>query len=551
MADSFHFQVSVVSRGKGKSAVASAAYISGEKIKNEYDGMTHDYTHKDKILKSEILLPDHVPQAFKERAYLWNQVELGEKAKNARLARQFIIQLPYELSLEENIKLVEDFIKTNLVNEGMLVDYAIHDESKEGNKNIHCHILATTRPIDDKGQWLAKSKKEYILDEKGEKVLGKNGKPKTRKVDLVNWNDIENMEKWRGSFSDLCNHYLKENGIEKQVDHRSYERQGLDILPTIHLGNVCSALERKGIATDRGDYNRAIKKHNAFVRSIKEQTRIFKNWISGFLNDLKTAFQEYQTESKEQAQTDSRLFNLREYLETYDEIQKVKMEQLPRYAQNKKLSHDLQKYIDVTYYLRHNNLQTIGDLQDKQEELRQRSFELNGKTKAINDKIVLLEKKITASKIYNETKPYFDKYKSSNLFTKESYFKEHKNEIERHEKAKVILKKLLGDSKTLEPSKWEKEKSQLMKQLDTVNEQKDEVKGEYKKLNQVKYIIEKVNQDLGINLSIEIDKLIKQGEKPSTIARLKQFQEQVQKDQRYKEQVKQRKQLKSKGEQVQ
>ncbi|BDS54189.1 mobilization/transfer protein [Streptococcus pneumoniae] len=169
MADSFHFSVNIISRGKGKSAVASAAYISGEKIKNEWDGVTHDYTRKEKILVKNIILPDHIPKEFNDRSTLWNKVEMAEKNSNAQLARQFIIGLPKELSLSENKNLVERYIKENLTSQGMIVDYAIHDESQDKNGNIHCHIMTIMRPINEKGEFLAKSKKEYILDEKGEK----------------------------------------------------------------------------------------------------------------------------------------------------------------------------------------------------------------------------------------------------------------------------------------------------------------------------------------------------------------------------------------------
>ncbi|HEU6526386.1 TPA: MobA/MobL family protein, partial [Streptococcus pneumoniae] len=259
MADSFHFSVNIISRGKGKSAVASAAYISGEKIKNEWDGVTHDYTRKEKILVKNIILPDHIPKEFNDRSTLWNKVEMAEKNSNAQLARQFIIGLPKELSLSENKNLVERYIKENLTSQGMIVDYAIHDESQDKNGNIHCHIMTIMRPINEKGEFLAKSKKEYILDEKGEKVLNKNGKPKTRKVELTTWNDTGNVEKWRENFSDLCNKYLERAGAEKRVDHRSFKRQNSDYLPTIHLGSAASAMERKGIETDKGNYNREIR----------------------------------------------------------------------------------------------------------------------------------------------------------------------------------------------------------------------------------------------------------------------------------------------------
>ena len=109
MADSFHFLVNIISRGKGKSAVASAAYISGEKIKNEWDGVTHDYTKKQGVISKEIFLPDHAPEEYKDRKTLWNSVELFEKNSNAQLARNFIISLPKELSIEENKKVIEEF----------------------------------------------------------------------------------------------------------------------------------------------------------------------------------------------------------------------------------------------------------------------------------------------------------------------------------------------------------------------------------------------------------------------------------------------------------
>ena len=127
MADSFHFSVNIISRGKGKSAVASASYISGEKIKNEWDGVTYDYTRKEKVLVKNIILPDHIPKEFDYRSTLWNKVEMAEKNSNAQLKRQLIIGLPKKLSLNENKNLIERFIKENLTSQGMIVDYAIHD----------------------------------------------------------------------------------------------------------------------------------------------------------------------------------------------------------------------------------------------------------------------------------------------------------------------------------------------------------------------------------------------------------------------------------------
>ena len=134
MADSFHFSISMISRGKSKLAVASVAYISCEKLTNEWDGVTHDYHNKKGLLYSQIYLPENIPK---------------------------------ELSFEENKNLITDFIQENFVSKGMIADLAVHDESNEGNNNIHVHIMTTLRPINEKGQWQAKSKKDIFLMNRG------------------------------------------------------------------------------------------------------------------------------------------------------------------------------------------------------------------------------------------------------------------------------------------------------------------------------------------------------------------------------------------------
>ena len=161
----YHCNISIVSRGKGKSAVAAAAYRSGEKLTNEWDGMTHDYTRKGGVVHTEIMLPPHAPPSFADRSTLWNSVELYEKAGNAQLAREIDAALPIELSREEQIRLVREYCSSQFVSKGMCVDFAIHDTNKG---NPHCHIMLTMRPLDERGAWAAKSKKEYDLDENGE-----------------------------------------------------------------------------------------------------------------------------------------------------------------------------------------------------------------------------------------------------------------------------------------------------------------------------------------------------------------------------------------------
>ena len=293
----YHCSIKIVSRGKGKSAVAAAAYRSGEKLTNEWDGLTHDYTKKVGVVHSEILLPAHAPPAFSDRSTLWNSVELSEKSNNAQLAREVEIALPVELSREEQTRLVREYCSSQFVSKGMIADFNLHDT---GGGNPHAHILLTMRPLDERGAWLPKSKKEYVLDENGEKIRLPSGRYKTRKVDLVDWNNRENAEVWRRAWADLANDFLAQNNRPERIDHRSYERQGIDQLPTVHVGVSATQMEKKGIVTERGELNRNIKAANRILREIRRLVRGLKDWIAE-LKERKAALLEALAEARAQA----------------------------------------------------------------------------------------------------------------------------------------------------------------------------------------------------------------------------------------------------------
>lgn len=538
MAETFHFNISMISRGKSKSAVASAAYISCEKIKNEWDGVIHDYHNKKGLLHSEIFLLENIPKEFQNRSFLWNSVELNEKASNAQLARNFIIALPKELSFEENKKLITEFIQENFVSKGMIADLAIHDESNEGNNNIHAHIMTTLRPINEKGQWQAKSKKEYILDDEGNKILNKNGKPKTRKVELTDWNNKGNAEKWRESFAEICNIYLERNNLEKRVDHRSFERQGIEEIPTIHLGASASALERKGIETDKGNINREIKKHNSLVKAIKERISELTSWIGSLIGNLQAKYDEYKQEKKEEYESEAELFNLYEYISIYHDLQGEKARKLNPYASNKKIGADLRRFSKARIYLKDNKLQTIADLQEKIFELAKQSKKISSDIQEKTQRIKDLNQCLICSDIIKENKKVYQEYKSKTLF-KDSFYNSHKKEIDRYLRARKTIEKFTGTS-SIKLNEWEKEITKLEKEIETLNKDKIKIQDEFKQIDHIKYAVKTVNDDYGIDLSIEIDKAIKRGEKPSVIAQLKKFQEQQEKAEQYHNKVKEK-----------
>ncbi|HGN9548746.1 TPA: MobQ family relaxase [Streptococcus pyogenes] len=523
MADSFHFSVNIISRGKGKSAVASAAYISGEKIKNEWDGVTHDYTKKQGVISKEIFLPDHAPKEYKDRKTLWNSVELFEKNSNAQLARNFIISLPKELSIEENKKMLEEYIQTNFVKEGMIVDLAIHDESREGNQNIHAHIMTIVRPINEDGTWGQKSKKEYILDEKGEKILNKNGKPKTRKIELTTWNDKGNVEKWRENFSDLCNEYLVKNKIEKRVDHRSFKRQGIKQIPTIHLGASASAMERKGIRTEKGDINREIKKQNELLKNIGNEIKKITSWLAGFKDKLKESYKEYKDQSKKQIENESGLFNLYEYLSFYQEMQENNRAGLSFYGKRNKAIYDLKRYASGINYLRENKIKTISDLQGHINTLRSKNSEIYKTIKENSQKIEDLNKCLAYAKTVRKTKATYQEYESKKIF-KESFYKNNQKEIDQHIRARNLIEKISG-KKNLREKEWLGEIKNLEDEISKLNTESEKIRERYKEINHIKYAVEVVNKEYDIDLSIEIDKAIKRGEKESIIEKIKEYKQ--------------------------
>jgi len=259
----YHLSIKIISRGKGKTAVAAAAYRAGETITNEYDGITHDYTRKGGIVHTEILLPNHAPVKYADRAVLWNAVEKVERCKTAQLAREIEIALPAELTREQNISLVRRYVKENFVNVGMCADVCIHDK---GDGNPHVHIMLTLRPIEPDGTWGQKSRQD--------------GK---RKIPTVDWNERERAEDWRKAWANYCNTALRladKLTEENTLDHRSYARQGVEQIPTVHMGVAAFQMEKRGIRTERGDMNRSIEVTNKELRQLRARLNKLNKWLA-------------------------------------------------------------------------------------------------------------------------------------------------------------------------------------------------------------------------------------------------------------------------------
>ncbi len=345
----YHLSAKVITRSTGASVVAAAAYRSGTKLKNDYDGTTHDFTRKKNIIFSQILLPENAPSSYLDRSDLWNAVELTERNRNSRLAREIEVSLPVELDFKNQVQLVKDFCQYNFVDKGMCCDINIHnppvmddlhrpldqngnitnDTSKMIFQNPHAHILLTIRPIDENGNWQQKSQVEYVCkgptDERNLTALElalpenncyakqykykKDGKnvwltaaeadalslnstrvsraPRTTKGGRPNpisaeWDSQNSLLGWRKSWECHVNKYLSENHFQARVDCRSYADQGIEALPSIHLGAAAVNIERRAVRlqrehapsaliihSEKAEINKQIKLYNRLVIVIR------------------------------------------------------------------------------------------------------------------------------------------------------------------------------------------------------------------------------------------------------------------------------------------
>lgn len=220
----YHLSAQIIGRSQARSAVAAAAYRAGEKVRENETREIHDYRKKGGVRESGIETPEAAPDWAKDRAKLWNSVHEKETRKNSRLAREFNIALPSELSPDAQKKLVQDFAREEFAARGIAADWAIHEPNKAGDeRNVHAHIMTTTRKLDRSG-WTEKD----------------------RESDSREW-----LEAIRQSWEKRVNLELERAGIEERIDCRTLEAQGIDREPQQHMGVVATAIERKGKRADK------------------------------------------------------------------------------------------------------------------------------------------------------------------------------------------------------------------------------------------------------------------------------------------------------------
>lgn len=446
----YHFHVGQVKRSAGQSVIESAAYRAGERLYSERYGEHSDYTRKGGVVYTEILLPPHAPRVYADRQTLWNAVEAAERGKNAQLAYSFDIALQNEFTLDENIAIARQFLLDNFVSRGMIADLAIHQPDREGGiENPHFHVLCPIRPLNPDGTWGAKQRRVYREDGKFDAV------PTT------NWGKPETLEEWRGAWAELCNAKFKDKGLECRIDHRSYERQGIDQAPTVHEGVAVRQIEAKGIATDKGEHNRWIRSANAMLRTMREKI---------------IALTVLLTELRAESQQPTLAALLTDYYYARN---------AGAWSQKAKVS-NLKRFAAAAAYLQGNDLHTLDDLQNHLDLLRKRLHGIKTNLDAKHSRIKQLRELLRYVDQYERLKPVHNQLRDIKWKSEREQFKtEHESELRQF----YLARRKLTDG--IHTAEWQCELDALEQDCEAEYAKYRPLRGEMKKLLDVKYCVDR------------------------------------------------------------
>jgi len=446
-------RMDVIKRSRGDCSVEKSAYISRSTLRDETTGIKYHPSYDEDLVHAEVMLPSHAPEIFHDREKLWSSVEEVEKNKNAQLARMYKVSLPNEWSHELAVETMRDYIQRNFVDEGMCADFAIHDKQDKitGNLNLHCHIMLTMRPLNEDGTWGDKQKKVYKLDKDGNKIKKRNGRYDCSTVKTTNWDDKDNAKKWRKDLVDTINSVNERIGnTEFTWEYRSFKELGSELKPTIHLGEKVAALERQGIKTDRGNYNRDVREYNAIVEKCKAFIQAEKEAITtsvskaakGFKSEVLSFVQSIrQSGSKMRLPIVSSKF-----------IGKTTRRQE---LINPKVAED---------FIIKNQITSFDELESL---YLKKSGEYFGKEEAAlskKDDIARIQNLIKSYERYKPYKEIHDESKNLTGIKKFTFDRQHKDDLEKYAAYKSdLLDKLSGEK--IAPKVWEKNLAAMTKEV--------------------------------------------------------------------------------------
>ena len=475
-----HFDVKIIQRSKRQSAVASAAYQSGERLFSEYDQKQKYYSHKSEIVHTEIMLPPHAPPEYADRNTLWNAAEAIEKQWNSQLARRFVLAIPRELPPEQYADLIRDYCREFFVSKGMIADFAIHDK---GAGNPHAHILLTMRAMDEQGKWLPKSRKVYDLDENGERIRLASWNWKSHKEDTVDWNDQKYAEIWRQGWADIANRYLEAIGSPERLDLRSYARQGIDKIPTVHMGPAVSQLEKKGIQTNIGNLNRDIKVANSLMQSIRQMVRSLKGWLSG-LKEKKAALLEALEQAKEPT--------IPELLSRYLDMRSEERTGWTSKGKLKGTVGDFNKVMEALDFLRQKEISTVESLDAYLDEASAQAVSIREEIRPMEKRVKEIDRLLFHIGNFEANKPVHAKYAAIRWKKpKEKFAADHKEELDAYNAALRYFKVHLDGAK-YSTKKLAGEQAQLSENIASKTEALTAVQEDVKILRDVRHWLNQV-----------------------------------------------------------
>ena len=449
-------------------------------------------------------------------------MELTEKSNNAQLAREVEIALPVELSREEQTRLVREYCSSQFVSKGMIADFNLHDT---GGGNPHAHILLTMRPLDEKGAWLPKSKKEYVLDENGEKIRLPSGRYKTRKVDLVDWNNRENAEVWRRAWADLTNEFLAQNNCPERIDHRSYERQGIDQIPTVHVGVSATQMEKKGIVTERGELNRNIKAANRILREIRRLVRGLKDWIAE-LKERKATLLEALAEARAQASEPTIPQLLARYMEQ-------RGEERADWTSKGKLKgavSDFNKVQAAMEFLRQKEISTVETLDRQLDGISETAVAIRDSMRKAERRIKDIDTLLSHIGNYEKYKPVYREYAAIGWKKqKEKFAEAHRSELDAYRAAARYVKTHLSGT-SYSRKELEAERKDLAAALPGKREELEAVQADVRTLRDVRHWLNQVLPPEQYRQTAE------PGKKPSIVEGLKGREQRIRQEQEKRQQ---------------
>ncbi len=470
----YHFHVEQIKRSAGQSVIAAAAYRAGEKLFSEYYGETNDFTRKGGMLHTEILLPPNAPPEYADRQTLWNAVEKAEKNKKAQLAYSFDIALQNELSVDENIALARRFVQEHFVSKGMIADLAVHEPDKEnGIPNPHFHVLTTMRPLNPDGTWGNKQRREYALDENGERIRDEKGEYVFNAVHTTDWHEPETLEHWREAWCKMVNAEFVRKGLAARIDHRSYEAQGIEQIPTVHEGPLVQKMEKRGIRTQKGDLNRWIKATNRLIAAIKKKLKSLVEWIAAVKEELAKA--------KEP--------DLADYLIQYHDMRNA-----GAWSQKAKAG-NLKKLAAAYNFLKANQIFTVEELERQTHELSAAVDGLAAQSKANTARIKQLDSMITFGEHIRRIQPIIDEMNAIHWKGRREKFRAaHQQEIDLYYSSQRILKEKHGVKK-LNISGWKKEQAALQHEEEGRTAQYKPLREKLDQMLNVKYWVETAKRE--------------------------------------------------------